>query len=144
VLLQVVNWKLDPAKHFVPDGWDVGTRLQAFGALYVGEEGWIHVGRGGYLTSHPTDIVEQPVTDPEPWHPVGNHHQNWLQAIKTREIPHCDVAVGHRSTTVSHLGCIAHWTRRTLTWDPVKEQFTQDEEANRYRSRAMRAPWSII
>jgi predicted dehydrogenase len=142
-LLQVVDWRLDPQKHFVPEGWDVRTRLQAFGALYVGEQGWIHVGRGGYLKSHPAEIVEQPGVDTEPWHPVGNHHQNWLAAIKTRQTPACDVAIGCRSTIVSHLGCIAHWTRRSLKWDPVKEEFPGDDEANRHRSRAMREPWRM-
>ena len=40
-----------------------------------------------------------------------------------RGLPACDVAIGCRSTTVSHLGCIAHWTGRALKWDPATEQF---------------------
>jgi predicted dehydrogenase len=143
VMLQVVPWHLDPAKHFVPEGWDIRTKLQNFGALYIGEEGWIHVGRGGYLKSFPADIVEQPSGPPEVWHPVNNHHQDWLTAIKARREPACDVEIGCRSTTVSHLGCIAHWTGRALKWDPAKEEFIGDEEANRLRRRAMREPWRI-
>ncbi len=143
VLLQVVPWHLDPQQHLVPEGWNVSTRLQNFGALYVGDEGWIHVGRGGYLQSHPASIVEGPAPDGGPWHPVANHHQNWLNCIKSRDVPACDVAVGCRSTTVSHLGCIAHWTRRALKWDPAKEEFIGDEEANRLCFRAMRTPWRI-
>ncbi|MBN2476357.1 MAG: Gfo/Idh/MocA family oxidoreductase [Pirellulales bacterium] len=143
VLLQVVDWRLDPQKHFVPQGWDVNTRLENFGALYVGEEGWIHVGRQGYLTSYPAAVVEQSDERPESWHPVNNHHQNWLECIKTRQSPACDLAIGCRSTIVSHLGCIAHWTGRSLRWDPAKEEFLDDDEANRLRSRAMRPPWRI-
>ncbi len=143
VLLQVVNWKLEKQKHLVPDGWDVGTRIENFGALYVGSEGWIHVGRAGYLKAYPAKILEEPSGEPDGGHPVANHHQNWLDCIRSRQRPACDVAVGCRSTIVSHLGCIAHWTGRALKWDPVKEEFIGDEEANRLRSRAMRPPWRI-
>jgi predicted dehydrogenase len=142
VLLQV-DWKLDPAKHFVPKGWDLNTRLQNFGALFVGEDGWIHVGREGYLKSFPAEIVEQAADQAAPERPVGNHHQNWLHCIQTRELPACDVAIGCRSTTVSHLGNIAYWTGRALRWDPVAEEFVGDAQANRLRSRAMREPWRI-
>ncbi len=143
VLCQVVDWKLDPQKHFVPKGWDLGTRIQNFGAVYVGQQGWIHVGRQGYLEAFPAEILDRPSPGADPRHTVGNHHQNWLGCIKTRQRAACDVAVGCRSTTMSHLGCIAHWTGRPLKWDPVKEQFIGDDEANRLRSRAMRPPWRI-
>jgi predicted dehydrogenase len=143
VLCQVVDWHLNPQQHFVPKGWDVKTRLQNFGALYVGDQGWIHVGRQGYLTAFPEKILEESSGSTDPWHSVGNHHQNWLQAMRSRGRPACDVAVGCRSTIVSHLGCIAHWTGRPLKWDPVKEEFPGDEQANRLRSRAMRPAWRI-
>ena len=143
VQLQVVDWKLDGQKHFVPEGWDVNTRIQNFGALFVGEDGWIHVGRQGYLQGNPAEIIERPSPPADALRPVSNHHQDWLDCIKTRRQPVCDVAVGCRSTTVSHLGCIAHWTGRSLQWDPLKEEFIADDEANRLRSRAIREPWRI-
>lgn len=123
----------------------VGHKVQAFGARFVGEKGWIEVGKG-YLQSFPKEILQRPSPLTEPGdRPVviTNHHQNWLQCIKTRRNPVCDVAIGCRSTIVSHLGCIAHWTGRPLKWDPVKEEFVGDEEANRLRFRAMRPPWRI-
>ncbi len=138
--LQVVNWHLEPGKHVIPAGWDPKTRLENFGALFVGEEGWIHVGRRGFLKSFPAEVVERPDAG---GNPVSNHHQNWFAAIKSRTAPACDVAVGCHSTIVSHLGCIAHWTGRALKWDPAAERFLDDDEANRLRSRAMRDPWRI-
>ena len=87
--------------------------------------------------------VRQSPGKSDPLHPVNNHHQDWLNCIKTRERPVCDAAVGCRSTIVSHLGCIAHWTGRSLRWDPAKEEFIGDEEVNRLRSRTMREPWRI-
>ena len=58
-----------------------------------------------------------------------NHHANWLDCIKSRKLPICDVEIGHRSATVCHLGNIAIRTGRKITWDPVKEQIVGDKEA---------------
>ncbi len=142
VILQV-DWKLDPAKHFVPKGWDPATPIQNFGALYVGEEGWIHVGREGYLRGYPEKVLEGVEERLRRARPIPDHHQNWLQCIRSREQPACDVSAGATSTIVSHLGCIAHWTRRALKWDPAREEFPGDEEANRMRDRPHREPWTV-
>ena len=57
VLLQV-TWRLEPGKHFIPPGWDTSTTIEPFGAVFVGERGWIHVGRSGYLKWAPADVVQ--------------------------------------------------------------------------------------
>jgi len=142
VILQV-TWRLEQGKHPIPKGWNPATRLQPFGALFVGEEGWIHVGRRGFLDSYPPGIVKKSeIPEPE-GNPVGRHHRNWLQSIRTRRLPACDVAIGASSVIVSHLGCIALRTGRALSWDPVKEEFADDNEANRMRTRAFRGPWRL-
>jgi predicted dehydrogenase len=136
-----VHSRLESGKHFVPAGWNVETPIQMFGALFVGDDGWIHVGRYGYLQSYPETIVG---TDTFPsTHPVDNHHRNWLNCIRSRQRPVCDVACGAASTIVSHLGCIAHWTGRALKWDPVREEFLDGAQANQLRSRTMREPWCV-
>ncbi len=138
-----VEWKLDPQKHFVPPGWDAATPIQAFGAVFVGEAGWIHVGREGYLKSHPEAILAEDTGGPKEGRPVLDHHKNWLECIRSRRRTACDAAAGGRSAIVAHLGGIAHWTRRSLAWDPAKEEFINDDEANRLRSRPMREPWRV-
>ena len=143
VLLQVVGAYLDRRHVFVPEGWDEKTRLTNFGALFVGEGGWVQVGRGGYLKCFPQRILKQSRVWRDRKHPVSNHHQNWLDCIRTRQRTACDVSVGCQSTIVSHLGCIAHRTGRSLKWDPAREIFLGDDEANRRLSRAMRAPWRL-
>ena len=60
VVVQVAS-KLDRQKLFVPKGWVENTRIQNFGALFIGQEGWIHVGRQGYLKSFPEEILKNPV-----------------------------------------------------------------------------------
>jgi hypothetical protein len=141
VLLQV-TWRLDPAKHLVPEGWDPGTQVQNFGALFVGEDGWIHVGRRGYLAAHPASILKDRAAQ-ESGRSVPPHHKNWLNCIRTRGRPAADVVSGCGSTIVAHLGCIAHWTGRALEWDPQRHTFPDDDEANRWLFRPMRSPWTL-
>jgi hypothetical protein len=53
------------------------------------------------------------------------------------------VEIGHRSTTVCHLGNIARWVGRPLKWDPEREIFPGDEEANKHLERPMRKPYAL-
>jgi len=69
--------------------------------------------------------------------------RNFLNCVKTREKPICDIEVGFRSVTVCHLGNISLRLGRTLEWDPVKERFFGDALANEMMSRKMRAPWKL-
>ncbi|MCC6698875.1 MAG: Gfo/Idh/MocA family oxidoreductase [Candidatus Hydrogenedentes bacterium] len=72
-----------------------------------------------------------------------NHMQNWFDCIRTRKLPIGDVEVGHRAATMCHLGNIARWTKRRLQWDPGKEAFINDQDANKHLARVMRSPWTI-
>ena len=141
VQVQVVDHRLDPKRHAIPPGWDLLTSVQPFGGVFVGERGWIHVGRHGYLTCYPANLIDNHPGRNE--HQLSNHYRDWLDAIRTRRRPTCDIAVGCQSTIVSLLGCIARWTGRPLKWDPVAEQFLGDDEANRLRRRALREPWRV-
>jgi len=138
-----VTGRLEAGKFPIPDGWNPATDLTPFGALFVGEGGWIHVGRGGFIQGHPAEVLQAPLSQAERARPPRSHHQNWFDAIRTRRPTACPADVGCRSTIVAHLGCIAHWMGRTLTWDPVREEFPGDEAANRWLARAMRSPWRL-
>ena len=78
------------------------------GATFIGTEGSIHVTRKK-IVSEPKEIVTEPQFGPQDVHldPSGNHHKNFLDCMKSRELPICDVEIGHRSATVCHLGNIA-------------------------------------
>ncbi|HWI56500.1 MAG TPA: hypothetical protein VNZ22_04695 [Bacillota bacterium] len=71
------------------------------------------------------------------------HHQNWLDCIKSRQLPICDVAIGHRSATVCHLGTIAIRAGKPLRWDPLKEELVGDAEATKWVHKPYRAPWHL-
>lgn len=113
------------------------------GTTFEGEKGTIHVDRNR-LESTPAEIVEQPLSSGDVHlYESDNHHENWLDCIRTRELPICDVAIGHRSATVCHLGNIAVRTGRRITWDPANEQIIGDAEAAAMQSRPYRAPWKL-
>ena len=63
--------------------------------------------------------------------------------MKTRKPAHANADVAARSHIVSHAAYIGWQLGRTVKFDPVKEEFLGDDEANRMRSRAMRDPWRI-
>ena len=115
----------------------------AGGALFVGDKGEITVDRGKYAAK-PVELAKEPLKGSDVHlYKSMDHMQNWLDCIRSREKPVADVEIGHRTTTVCHLGNIARWTGRKLTWDPEKEAFAGDEDANSYLRRPMRAPWTL-
>ncbi len=113
------------------------------GKTFEGTEGWIAVSRDG-IDAHPKSILKS-VIRPDEIHLYDSkdHYLNFIDCIKRRKNPICDVEVGHRSATVCHIGNIAMRLGRKLRWDPAAEQFVNDEEANRLLSRPMRSPWHL-
>lgn len=69
--------------------------------------------------------------------------RNFLDCVKSREIPLATLEDGHRSTTMAHLGTIALKTGERLRWDGKKERFTNNDEANKLLSYEYRHPWKI-
>ncbi len=74
---------------------------------------------------------------------MGGIYGDFLACVRSREKPFRDIELGHRAVSVCQLGNIAFELRRPLKWDPVKEEFPGDEEANRFLDRAMREPWQL-
>jgi predicted dehydrogenase len=113
------------------------------GVLFVGERGWVEVNRG-YFKAAPEEIGKQPI-GPNDVHLYNSrsHSADWLQCIRARTRPICDVEVGCRTITVCHLGNIAYWLNRRIKWDPAKEEIIADEQASRMLDIPMRAPWHL-
>ncbi len=113
------------------------------GATFEGEKGTLHVNRGKLEASDP-DLLKQKFTDQDTrLYVSSNHHNNWLDCIRTGKLPICDVEIGHRSATVCHLGNLAVRTGRKITWDPAREEVVGDSEAAKMVSRPYRAPWKL-
>ena len=116
------------------------------GVTFEGERGTLHVNRGGLTVTLNGERVADPYALPTGdvrLYVSGNHHQNWLDCVRSRRAPICEAEIGHRSATVCHLGNIALRTRRKLTWDAAKEQIVGDVEANAMLTRPYRAPYRL-
>jgi hypothetical protein len=128
------------------------------GIRYEGTEGWIFVTRDSY-TASPSDPVEAgknakslDASDPKilasiikeneiHLYTIDNQHGNWLDCIKSRKEPISPVEKGHRACSICLITHIAMKLGRKLTWNPDKELFVNDNEANSMLSRSQRAPF---
>jgi predicted dehydrogenase len=110
---------------------------------FIGADGKIMVGRHPTRTE-PPEILATPIGAHEVHlYSSNNHHGDWLDCIRTRQKPICDVEIGCRSVSICHLGNLAYVLKRPLKWDPAKEQFLGDDEANRWVDRPKREPWTL-
>jgi predicted dehydrogenase len=73
----------------------------------------------------------------------GGIDGDFIYCCKTREKPFRDIELATHTMTVCHLGLIAYELKRSLKWDTVKQEFSDDEEANRFLDRARREPWVL-
>ena len=136
------------AIHFVLDRGPMG------GAVFVCEKGKLEINRNKFTSNPPeiaaellkkVDVAEEErkwSDEPALWQ-ARWHMQNWLDCIRTRQQPVADVEIGHRSISVCHLANITRSLGRRLKWDPAKEQFVGDDEANQYVDRPRRKGYEL-
>lgn len=72
-----------------------------------------------------------------------SHVRDFFDCVKSRRHPTANADVAHWAHTICHAATICMHLQRDVRYDPLKEAFVGDEEANRMRSRAMRAPWVL-
>jgi predicted dehydrogenase len=138
------------------------------GIKFYGSEGWIFVTRdemvtptdpggkprgkaGGQAAAPPQPLVASnpkildSVIGPNEIHlyESADQHGNWLDCIKSRKAPIAPAEIGHRACSTCLIHHIAMKTKRKLFWDPVKEHFKNDDEANCMLSRPQRAPYMM-
>jgi predicted dehydrogenase len=114
-----------------------------FGVVFVGEQGKVCVDRGKFKTE-PEELGKQDLAAlPVKLYKSNNHYKDFVDAVRSRQRPICDVEVGCRSVTVCHLGNLAYWHNRRLKWDPAKERFVGDQEANKWLDCEKRSGWKV-
>jgi predicted dehydrogenase len=127
------------------------------GVRFVGEDGWIWVTRGRYAAGEPAEGTRSRALDAHDPRVLragikegeirlhasqrNDHHLDWLDSIRSRKQPVAPVEAGHRSCTACLVAHAAMKLGRTLRWDPAKEQFLNDEQANLMLARPQRAPF---
>ena len=114
------------------------------GVQFFGEDGWIFVARGKIAASDQRLLEEPLPANAERLYASNDHMGNFLECMRTRKQPICDAEIGHRSVSVCHLANISlRLGGRRLRWDPVKEEFKDDPQANAMLRRASRRPWAV-
>ena len=114
-----------------------------FGCVFVGTKGKVCVDRGRFKAEPEGLMNEKFDSLPVQLYRSNNHYKDFVDCVRSRQKPICDVEVGARSVSVCHLGNLAYWHNRKLKWDPAKEQFIGDAEANTWLDREERGPWKV-
>lgn len=114
------------------------------GTVWYGDKGWIHVDRGDTLKASDPKILEGAIGENETrLYKSDDHHQNFLDCIKSRKETITPSETALRSISVALIGEIAMLTGEKLDWDPEKEQITNNKFANRMLTRPYRDPWNL-
>ncbi len=131
------------------------------GIKFEGTEGWVFVSRGNEavtasdpisrlkdskaLSSSDPKIITS-VIGPDEIHLYDSkdHHGNWLECVRSRKQPIAPVEVAHRACSACLLHHMAMKADRKLLWDPVRERFRNDDEANTWLTRLQRPPYGVL
>ena len=141
LLHHIDGWKqVTELYHAVPDE----TQLDGmFGGLFVGERGWLNVEYGHPINGGPDSLFEELKLKRRQASGANNHHANWFECMKTRKQPSSHEEIGHRGASLGHLVASSFRLERSLKWNPVKEVFEGDEQANSLLTQPIREPWSL-
>lgn len=160
----IIQWALGQdgsgAVEYIPKGYEGAefqTHVYADGTRVVrddgdqpamiefqGTKGAVRVGRGDFLETDPVDLAHRPLPpDAVHLYASDDHEGDFLECVRTRQRPICDVEVGHRTATVCHLSGIAAQLRRPIRWDPVREEILDDPIASSLLDRPRRTPYAL-
>ncbi len=114
------------------------------GVRFEGDKGWVFVSRGKIEASDPK-ILSEPLPDGAIRLYASNDHVgNFIEGVRTGKPCICDAETGHRSVSVCHIGNISlRLGGRRLEWDPRRQEFKNDAQANALLSRPMRREYAI-
>jgi len=162
-MFDIAQWALDkdrsaPLKFFPPDGKEVKTLTmvydngivmkhedfgRGFAVRFIGTKGSLDISRTFLDSSVPNLATATLKAGEIQLYNSTDHHQDWIDCIKSGKSPICDVETGHRTSSLCCLANIAYWLNRPLTWNPKKEKFKKDKEANKLLKTSLRGPWAL-
>jgi len=141
---EIINDKGDVRGRYA-NGTDLvirsGLRFGSCPVRFEGEEGWVETGDSGSIETYPASLLRD--RQFRGGYPAEDHVREFLDCVRTRRQPRANADVAQHSISACHAANIAVRLGRSLTWDPAKEEFVGDDEANRLCSRAMRQPWRL-
>jgi predicted dehydrogenase len=113
------------------------------GVKFVGEDGWLFVRRGEFKASDQALLREELGDNATPVYKSKHHMTDFLKALREGGRTAAPVNVGHRSNSVCVLHHIAMKLGRPLKWDPKRERFIDDAQANAMLDYEHREPWTV-
>ncbi len=122
------------------DGW---KPLGSCPIRFEGEDGWIETGDSGRMALSSPDLLAGREVAEIGGYPATFHVRDFLDCIKTRNQPLANAQAACSTHIACHVANITLFLGRTVAFDPVKHEFPGNEEANRLRSEALRAPWRL-
>lgn len=121
------------------DGW---SGLGSCPVKFEGETGWIETGDDGtYKVSDEHLLIGRKASIAG--YPPNLHIRDFLDCVKSRSQPRANADAACYSHITCHAANIALYLNRKVKYDPIKNEFIGDEQANRLRSEALREPWVI-
>ncbi len=162
-MYDIAQWALDmdgsgPVAIYPPDGKDHPflTYTYANGVTmtqhdigrknveFIGTKGSLVIERGRLETT-PAELKTRVIGGNEKRvHFSDNHYKDFLNAVRSRSGKVvADAETGHRTSSVCALGNIAYELNRPLKWDPAKERFLGDKEADQLLFRKMKKEWAV-
>lgn len=135
-----MRYRSEPA----PAEWkDRYGEISGHGTAFEGTEGWIHVNRN-LIRSGPENIVDSVIQSNEIHLPKSDHHmRNFIDCVKSRNEPVSPIEAAVQGDLLCQTCDVAIRLGREVRWDPRKERFIDDKEANQWLERDMRAPWRL-
>ena len=118
-----------------------GLRFGTCPVRFEGTEGWVETGDSGQFEVFPKSLMAERRF--KGGYPQNNHIREFLNCVKSRKQPVAPAEGAHRSISTCHVANICVRLGRPVKWDPIKEEFPNDPEANRLVSRAYRHPWRL-
>ncbi len=121
------------------EGW---LKLGSCPVRFEGETGWVETGDNADMVAS-SDALLIGRGAKIAGYPANFHVRNFLDCVKTRARTRADADIACQAHIACHAANIALFLNRKVRFDPVKNEFIGDEEANRLRSEALREPWRI-
>ncbi len=121
-----------------------GYREIRGGTRWIGDLGWIHVTRGGWIDASSPSILKEEL-GPDDIHYLNSpgHFRNFLDCVKSREDTLTPCETAHRSASPGHLGQISMLLGRKIKFNPETEEIIGDDTASRMLGKSYRAPWIL-
>jgi predicted dehydrogenase len=128
-------------------GLSKGLYGRNYGVAFIGNNGTLIVNREGWEVIAEME-GDKPKTEIIPLQSADKqdhekHVRNFIESVKSRKMPACDIELGHNAALVAHMGNIAFRTGNKISWDKKTNEFAGDSKANTFLKPQYRAPWKF-